>query len=332
MAAVSSITNNYLQPVQLPGLCAFMPKEFSPSAQVLMAFVHICGKTINNIKERAYELRKPDLPNRLFRVSTASSIEEYSKELLNMSEAITKAHGEAGIILKDFQKNILKAKEIALSFFVKNGNPLFFYTASKKDVDDKIADLVMETQSYCYDHLDMVKSPQPFFFSQKDLETFQISRSDITVHSVAMSCLAYALLQVGEVQAKDIIFQGKGVDEVLKNIISYLKKWGWKPIDTPREGDLAIYLSDDMMPQHIAVYLENGRVSSKPGLLNAHSYTHPLFDLAAFYGDKVVFFRKPITLEYFLSAFLKAIIKENSEISALADELIRETQKRRNYF
>jgi hypothetical protein len=115
-------------------------------------------------------------------------------------------------------------------------------------------------------------------------------------------CMDYAFLQLGEEKFSSLLG-----DLCSTDCVKILEDWGYLPVNYPQPGDLVVYgnmINDQFEAKHYGILTEEEeKVLSKWGDLEV--FEHPLPMGFDFYGDFVVFFRKPIYQEV-----LQNLVKE----------------------
>lgn len=269
------------------------------TAAVLGVFEVIGDFTFKKIKEVAQQkVGNQTSFSPFFSVKPYSAIDLVSKDLTDSLNdpkkqiELLSIYSKIGIGSKELILSVNLAQKIATKFFSEN--PMahaFSYSSSKQDVENQIIKSVTDAANFAYVQTGLKRDENPVSFTEEELKAFQVDRSHINIDPTKMSCLMFALKEVKELQAKELIFKERNHDNTLKNLFNSLDTWGYKCVDAPQAGDLAIYLLNGK-PQHIGVYTETGKVHSKLGVNNPYSHTHSLFSIPIQYGTEVVFFRK----------------------------------------
>lgn len=195
----------------------------------------------------------------------------------------------SGVSLDVYLQSIETASQIAHSFFDRD---VIFPQFAPTELIDRWADEAsVLTVRYLRESLGYKRVDWPFVFKESDLAKFGVSSSFVTLKPGDLSCYAYALFHVGEVDAAPLIFKKDRASE-LHDLFNLLTKWNYFSVHKPDKGDLVVYLGDDGVARHMAVFVEGDIVASKPGDQSPYVYTHPIFQVGFEYGNKVIFFRK----------------------------------------
>lgn len=188
-----------------------------------------------------------------------------------------------------FYNCILEAKKVADSFFCHD---ICFSRVQLNQCVDYWADtntrmVIMHLQeAYGYKQIG-----SRLEFSDADIEKFGLSKESVTQNPATMSCFAYALFHVEELEARHCIFKNERSLELI-HLLDLLTKWNYYSVAMPDKGDLVAYINDQGKAAHLAVFVEDDIVHSKPGDRSPYAYNHKMFHVGFEYGNKVVFFRK----------------------------------------
>jgi hypothetical protein len=110
-------------------------------------------------------------------------------------------------------------------------------------------------------------------------------------------CFDHAMAFLKEQKAYPYIFHaeaGKWPSDFFTKPKQFMLGWGYKLVQDPRFGDLAVYWSQVSKPHratHWGIVQEEGRIRSKMGILPP-VVEHDVDDVLIEYGDNVFFFRK----------------------------------------
>jgi len=194
-------------------------------------------------------------------------------------------------------KTLKKAHEL-VEEFIETHTPLhdqphLCFVIPPRKFDEWHAATVAALFHHAYTSLGMQSDAQPISFSAGDLQTFEIEAT--AAKAERLSCFAFALLKIGEMRAKALIFDSPAAQQrLIHDAPILLKKWGYRVITYPDAGDLVLYLSKNE-PVHAGIFLESGRILSKMGALNPFVYEHDLGQVPKDYGNRIVFFRKTVS-------------------------------------
>jgi len=254
---------------------------------------HIQDDVLKNIEKCALDKINSGRGSYFFNIDPVNLIEGKVEELLN-TPLDARIVEMTGLSYQECKTCIQIAANLVRRFYpsiTADGKLVFQLNHSSQDVEKWKMEMVIASSNFAYISLGAVQSHQKISFSEVDLKLFNVEKKAVKQDPQKMSCLAFALLQMKELQAKDLIFSGHN-DDRLDGIMPQLINWGYRAVETPDEGDLVIYLINDK-PVHAGVYTESGKVHSKLGRQNPYSHQHKLFDILPNLGNQVVFFRKP---------------------------------------
>ncbi len=199
-------------------------------------------------------------------------------------------------IVKDAREQVecvRKAQEIAIAWFTQqcqdfSGRKVWQVSIAK--INDDTWYLDPEMHRFFYRQFKLISSKEPFAYTDADLAAFGIKEGEKVANPAIMQCMAFALLKTRELRAKEYIFQGKHFTE--KDLPQTLKTWGYVPVETPKPNDLVVYVDSDGNSTHLGRFLSTGKVESKLGIFMPYFHWHNIFDVPAFYGNRVVFMHK----------------------------------------
>lgn len=226
-------------------------------------------------------------PKHRFEKIITDTYDTTSKELLKKEDAQTEKEPS----LKERIAYLKTARNLILGYFKKMGGNEDFIQVSSTNPKLNLNLMILNIFHHAYLALGL-KSSNKNIFSEEDKKAFAVTENQISTNASSISCFAFALLKTREIQAKELIFQGKGNKETLKNLPKLLHEWNYRFVDFPDEGDLAVYVDSNNKVQHMGVYTDSGKVISKLGINNPFIYEHNIFDIPSTNGNKVTFFRK----------------------------------------
>ena len=224
----------------------------------------------------------------------SSTITSYADCLANefgQEGAISKGAREVQDLTGLSSKECIKCVELARSIALKHFIDLIYVPAfSIEAVDKWVLDVSLKINEHIYQSVGSVRGELPVAFSNEQLALFDITRAEITQDPKSMPCFAYALLYVGELEAKDCIFKKEAMG-VFYDLFNLLTRLNYYSVPNPDKGDLVVYIADNKA-QHMGVFIGDQLVHSKPGHQAHYSYNHKIFDVFPNYGWHVIFFRK----------------------------------------
>jgi hypothetical protein len=282
----------YVEPQSKYNLSTFTPLKKN-TITILSFHADIQDDVLKNIERCAVDRINSRQGRHFFSIDPKNLIDGKVEELLN-APLDARVVEVTGLSYDEWKACITIASNLVRKFYpsiARDGKPIFQLNHSLQDVENWKMDMVIQSSNFAYKSLGAQQSQEKISFSAEDLEFFKIKENEVKQNPQKMSCLAFALLQMKEMQAKDLIFSGHN-DERLDGIVPQLIKWGYRAVKTPDEGDLVVYLVNDK-PVHAGVYSESGKVHSKLGRFNPYSHHHKLFDLPPNLGNQVIFFRQP---------------------------------------
>lgn len=158
-----------------------------------------------------------------------------------------------------------------------------------------------EIYNFCLKELN-IKIVQLGDFTAEDLKVLGYTAKEIGMinnkfkaqwekgHELALpklACYEFALLRAKEQGVREQLFTAATDTQVL---FERLKRWGYESINSPKEGDLIMYL-DKGFPKHLGRYLGGANVESKFGS-EVVSTIHKIEMVPENYGLQIVFYRK----------------------------------------
>lgn len=116
-----------------------------------------------------------------------------------------------------------------------------------------------------------------------------------------LNAFNYALLNVNEKSAAELIRNNIDLNSKGQNILMYLYAWNYENVPTPFRGDLVCYFRSDFeRVSHMGIYLGkiNGKhlVESKWPNTASYVYTHELSAIPSSLGQNLLFMRKKTSL------------------------------------
>lgn len=283
---------SYVEPQSKYHLSSFTPLKKN-TITILTFHADIQDDVLKNIETCAVNKINSGRGSYFFTIDPINLINEKVEELLN-APLDARVVEVTGLSHQEWKTCINIAANLVRRFYPSialDGKPVFQLNHSSQDVEKWKKEMVIASSNFAYTSLGAVQSHEKISFSEEDLKLFNVEKKAVKQDPQKMSCLAFALLQMKELQAQDLIFSGHN-DDRLDGIVPQLINWGYRAVKTPDEGDLVIYLVNDK-PVHAGVYTESGKVHSKLGRQNPYSHQHKLFDILPNLGNQVVFFRKP---------------------------------------
>jgi hypothetical protein len=181
------------------------------------------------------------------------------------------------------------AKNLLISFF--NSKPMIELSSDSDERMRLLRELKKESENFLYQESasGSKHSAKLFEVTEEDLAPFGENKLKVKINSDDFSCAQFALLKVGDIQAKEFILNIVKIN--MPNIPFFLKKWDYQPVEQPQKGDLALYFNGGIFV-HIGVYMGGTKVLSKHGIVNPYCLEHEFFDIPSDYGQQVVFFHK----------------------------------------
>ncbi len=245
--------------------------------------------------------------------SITKSLETYTAVLMDLAKRLPpeatekKSEGkkpEQLIVIKDVPLQlgldareqvecVRKAQEIAIAWFTQqcqdfSGRKVWQVSIAK--IFDRTWYLDPEMHRFFYRQFKMISSKEPFAFTAADRAAFGIKEGEKIADPLKIQCMAFALLKTRELRATEYIFHGKEFTK--KDLLQTLKAWGYVPVETPTPNDLVMYVDSEGNPTHLGRFLSSGKVESKLGINMPYFHWHNIFDVPAFYGNRVVFMHK----------------------------------------
>jgi hypothetical protein len=158
-------------------------------------------------------------------------------------------------------------------------------------------------KNFIYAKVGFTSTPIPETFSQEDIVTMGMSKSDLNAFIMLqpefrlpmLSCHDFTLLKSKEKGFCEMLYYG-GANKEFK-LFEFLKNWGYKTVESPQAGDLILYLQDGR-PVHTGSYLGNNIVESKLGNKSQLCHQHALSALPVESGNQMVFYRKVKKVKY----------------------------------
>lgn len=161
---------------------------------------------------------------------------------------------------------------------------MFNYSMKNAEIDNWFKNMQLDASNYICQKIND-KSLEVFSFNNEDK---QFLGSDAEkINPAIMSCFAYTLLKAREENAKSLITSLSQADLKVMDLIN----WGYRDVLNPDENDLVLYMNENQQINHIGRFTAQGFVESKWGI-NGQVFEHPIFDVPAHYGTKVIFMRK----------------------------------------
>ena len=227
----------------------------------------------------------------IFRVNPRNSLEACIRDTLALyvKQDVRQVlmYRTTGVTPKDQLACTQKAMDITREFF-GGLQTIFSLEDGKESLHEWMLNQAEPMANFGYEKMGFIRSAEPLSWKEEDLALFGIV--DCNINPRRISCAQFALLMAKELQAKDIIF-AKHSNQVVYEMPKYLQKWGYRRVDVLDVGDFVLYYNNNK-PSHMGVFVGEGLVLSKLGLMNSFSHRHPLFDVSLVYGDKAVFYRK----------------------------------------
>lgn len=259
----------------------------SPTTQVLSLFGQIVDKMLEGVIDGAKLQERSKLRENREIVGIPFSVNP-TRALEGNIESLKKL-GFAKSLIEDVEK---KAREYVESrrgvggFFMlgadEQSNQFLFYYG-RNDYDAWKLKMILDSGSFIQEKF---VSKSVVFKLTNEEEEFLGSKRGKNFSVSQMACFHFALLRACEPKAKEKINNNTEVT------FEDLKSWGYRIVSHPDAGDLVLYFNDQPNYQHMGIYLENGKVESKCGIMNPNIYEHGVFDVPPNYGKKVVFMRK----------------------------------------
>lgn len=182
-----------------------------------------------------------------------------------------------------------EARKIAHRFFDREIR--FSQFTPESSIDYWRDEFSRSTVQYLHEAVGYKRCEAPLVFTEADIARFGLIPSLVTQKPLEMSCFAYALFYVGELEARDYIFKQVEVCD-RPNLFNLLSGLDYFPVANPSKGDLVVYVNSNGKANHMGVFVEGDLVHAKPGDRARFAYTHKIFDVEFEYGNRVIFFRK----------------------------------------
>ncbi len=155
-----------------------------------------------------------------------------------------------------------------------------------------------ELFNFFFRKLNITCSEKPVEYGAQEKARFGIANDAELGNAIQMNGAEYALLQVGELQAKKTIFYNPGTLP-LDQLPDMLASWNYTTADYPKDRDLVMYINKSGQVTHLGVYVDKlGKVNSKFSPRHPYSNMHALFDVPRLFGTKVVFWRRPVQWKF----------------------------------
>jgi hypothetical protein len=271
----------------------YKPAEITTTTLLLSIYNAVINKCLRGIATIAKDVisKKTEAtdPTSEFEVEPYNCLDEGVVVLYGDSKEKTTLCSQMGATEQQFDKCLERAEELAKAFFAEKGIPVFNYSWEEPDFKRWLQEVCNEQYFDSLSYLDLERSEDPIQYTEEQLSSFGISeKSEISIEATNISCFAYALLLVGEIEARNVIFKAKSVNDPLK----WLQKRNWQIVEVPQVGDLVVYLDDKDEPLHFGYYVGEGLVKSKFGNKCPFSCLHTFFNTPTEYGKRILFLRK----------------------------------------
>lgn len=110
-------------------------------------------------------------------------------------------------------------------------------------------------RNFAYAALRITCSSAKVDYLDEELDFFQVKK--IEIKPADLNCIAFALLKIKEIRAKEWIFN-KCLDSFQNDLFSQLAKWEYRNVKHPNYGDLAVYVGDDGKITHVGYVNSEG--------------------------------------------------------------------------
>lgn len=237
--------------------------------------------------------------------STKFVAQKMSENLENQDSFIELSLTEAKEIMrvsmewsKHKEKNkgkVIQEKVYRLSFnflikFLETFSPIKLPIDSLK-LDKTLNQLKITSEVFTFNNCEIPGTHKLEKWTPSEEQVLPFGDKDLTnkISNTQFSCDKFAFLTIGEMKAKNWIFDSSQFSK-LDQMQQQLSDWGYRPVQIPKKGDLALYFHHDQ-PVHLGVYLGDGRVKSKHGHYLPFVVKHEIFDVYEEYGRDVVFYR-----------------------------------------
>lgn len=270
---------------------AYHPQH-APQLAVFRCLTSMISETLKNVHARALEM-VGRMTGSVICINPFTTI-ELIHQCLQLSTPEDEKNAEPllkkfGLNKQEFAQCVQKSKKIADSYFIAKGKPIFVDGMKPEAIQQWQIKTAVDMQNFAYAAMGLVQSNEKVHFGNAELDFFQVK--SVKVDPVRLNCLAFALLKIKELSARELIFTNYP-DSILDNLFSQLASWSYRNVKYPDIGDLVVYVGNDGKPSHVGYINEEGLVHSKLGILNPYSHTHHIFDIPEEYGATLLFFRK----------------------------------------
>lgn len=267
----------------------FSPRDVSFSPDNFFKIGDACAYLMVELSFRAEQLVKKKLSECSFPLGQSilipnlTFIMSLNSDFSSLRERMLEEGQEALIPYLDGAKNLL------ISFF--NSKPMIQLSTDSDERMRLLRELKKESEKFLYQESasGSKHSAKLFTVTEEELAPFGDNKLKVKINSGDFSCVQFALLKVGDIQAKELIFNNAKIN--MRDIPLYLKKWNYQPVEQPQKGDLALYFNGGIFV-HIGVYMGETKVLSKHGVVNPYCLEHDFFDTPSDYGKQIVFFHK----------------------------------------
>jgi len=109
------------------------------------------------------------------------------------------------------------------------------------------------------------------------------------IKNTSLSCFQYVYMKTENIfKANQLLQSLQKLDEM---DFSYWRKLGFSNTKEPKNGDVVLYLKENKIT-HAAIYLGDGIVEHKPGIITAYAYESKWSELTPQYGNRIIFLCK----------------------------------------